>query len=117
MWFLGFNPGWILDELNINVSPIKLWNSISFGYTSYVGKKSSWDYPSEGWIKTIGIDGIQEFDGSFRGNIDYLSIDMGLAGTMYYFGVEGFIGTMVTDSNAEITRINGYARNFSIIEF
>ena len=82
-----------------------------------MGKKSSWDYPSEGWIKTIGIDGIQEFDGSFRGNIDYLSIDMGLAGTMYYFGVEGFIGTMVTDSNTEITHINGYARNFSIIEF
>ena len=104
LWWLGFPPGWILDELNINVSPIKLWNSISFGvrYT-LTGEEP----PSEGWIRTIGIDGIQEFDGSFFGNIDDLPVILGLYGAVYYLGVKGFTGTMVTDSNTEITHING----------
>jgi len=111
LWWLGFPPGFILDEMNVPVLPIKLWNSISFGkrYT-LTGEEP----PSVGWIRTIGIDGFHGFEGSFFGNIDDLPVILGLYGAVYYLGVKGFIGIMKTDSNTGITHIVGYAREFSI---
>ena len=90
--------------------PIKLWATISLGVIPATEPERA----SVGWIWTDGLDGIQEINGSLWGNINKMTIHLTWASVSYWIGVKGFIGTMETDSNTDITHINGYAREVGI---
>ena len=90
--------------------PLRLFSSISFG--GYQEFMLEWIYyHSEGEIWTEGINGIKEWNGSFRGEL--YSIDVGFASIdKYYIGVKGFCGIQITLGG--LTRFFGFAREVKV---
>lgn len=72
---------WILYISIQHFSEYSFCNTISFG----IGNN-----PAVGWIKTIGLNGIKEYNGTFYGLLKQL--DTKLTNCIYYMGAFGFSG-------------------------
>ena len=71
------------------VFPIAVFGFMVFGDYS-IGQHAVY-YPAEGWIRTIGLTGLNKWDGKFNGQL--LRIDFGLGGE--FLGGIGFTGLRI----------------------
>jgi len=66
-----------------------------------------WDYNTQGWISTVGLQGIKSVNGSFEGVIDLLCLG--------YIGVAGFNGIKVLlDIGEKVSFYLGFALRVNI---
>jgi len=77
-----------------NFNPIPIGGTICLGklQTSIFGASNY--YPAEGWVYTIGLNGIKEWNGSFYGQLPLVCAPwfLGLFGWDFYPGLYGFTG-------------------------
>ncbi len=89
-----------------NILHISLYGFISFDYSFHDDHNcESYYYPSEGWIRTEGTNGVKEWNGSFYGFIyDFVTGSSVISHSEYHIGARGFAGLQIENS------ILGYAK-------
>lgn len=80
-------------------SILSYYNHVPVGYTIGLGLRSLSDtYPANGWITTVGLNGIKSWVGSFYGQLKRIPILIILFdGGIFYPGVSGFTGIQVSE--------------------
>jgi hypothetical protein len=93
-------------------SPLRLSSSIIVGtYWEYMLEGGL--FPSDGWIWTIGSNGIKIWNGEFIGKLD--NVDVSLVAASYLFrGVKGFFGIQIHNLKKDKTSFLGFARRVNI---
>jgi hypothetical protein len=66
-----------------------------FGKRVTHGQGPNMYYPSEGWIWTMGLNGVKKWNGSFFGGIFFLNLVSIASVEKYYIGAVGFTGLTV----------------------
>jgi len=66
-----------------------------FGKRVTSGEGPNFYYPSEGWIWTIGLNGVKKWNGSFFGGISFFNFVSIASVVKYYYGAVGFTGLTV----------------------
>jgi hypothetical protein len=80
-----------------NIFPLSFLNWICFGVDSGLTQPPGYAFPAQGWISTIGLNGVKKWNQTFHGTIDYPVLNagvidflgiklLGLNGKSTYFG-------------------------------
>jgi hypothetical protein len=104
-------PIWILHTMFSTINHMSFFGFISIGETLYHNDDRPTEYYySKGWIRTKGIDGVKECNGSFLGDI--MELPFPFADLLSYFnyniGGIGFTGLKIRNN------IIGYAQEVKI---
>jgi hypothetical protein len=92
------------------VIPVSLGSIMTFGTHHSLPPWYYYDYPSEGWIDTRGLNGKQSYNGNFYGQLGRIPVI--LAG--YYIGITGFTGINILDTKNNKVFYIGFALNVKI---
>jgi len=82
---------WFFTTLFSYLLPLKLGGFMIYGNIVYVGPGETYYNPAEGWVYTIGLNGIKTWDGPIYGDI----FNIPLGPFEYYFGAIGFTGIKI----------------------
>jgi hypothetical protein len=98
---LGMSGLFIFPVYYAFLKPLAFGNRISLGTLS----KSTWGFwikkPSNGWLHTIGLNGIKNWNGSFYGQIPSpFGLIISLFSLFFYTGIIGFTGIRILSSEA-----------------
>ena len=83
---------WFFTTLFSYLLPLKLGGFMIYGNILNVGPGETYYNPANGWVYTIGLNGIKTWDGPIYGNI--LKIPLGPF--EYYLGAIGFTGIKIS---------------------
>jgi hypothetical protein len=96
-FYLIFFNAFSISMLVGNIFPVSFFNWICFGVDSGIQVPPGYAFPAQGWVSTIGLNGVKKWNQSFYGTIDYPVLNAGvidfsgikllrLNGTSTYFG-------------------------------
>jgi len=98
--FLGFEVFillWMGSYYFSNFFPLSAGHTISLGIQG-----TQWTYPAEGWVFTIGLTGVKNWEGNIIGDIRLGILDE-------FIGVTGFTGLKIRNLNSNDVFYMGFA--------
>ena len=98
--FLGFEVFiilWMGSYYFSNFFPLSAGHTISLGVQG-----TQWTYPAEGWVFTIGLTGVKNWEGNLIGDIRLGILDE-------FIGVTGFTGIKIRNLNSNDVFYMGFA--------
>lgn len=79
-FYLLFYNVFSLSMVVGNLFPLSFLNWICFGIDSGIQVPPGYAYPAQGWVSTIGLNGMRKWNQSFYGAIDYPVLNAGVIG-------------------------------------
>jgi len=95
---------WMTSYYFTNLFPISFGQTISLGVQG-----TQWTYPANGWVYSIGIIGVRQWEGDIIGNIRQGILDD-------LIGITGFVGIKIYDNSANDIFYIGFACRVKLSE-
>ncbi len=95
---------WMISYYFTNLFPISFGQTISLGVQG-----TQWTYPANGWVYSIGIIGVRQWEGDIIGNIRQGILDD-------LIGITGFVGIKIYDNSANDIFYIGFACRVKLSE-